>query len=68
MEFFSARLDRLLPQLDVLQQHMVLQAKEFNLSWWLSVLPLGCDRFDLSVQEFWDALTLHYRKLLLGLP
>ena len=32
------------------------------------MLPLGHDQFDLSAQEFWDALALHYRKPLLGLP
>ena len=67
-ELFSARFDSLLPQLDVLQQCTVLRAKEFNLSRWLSVLPLQRNQFDLSAQEFWDALALRYRKPLLGLP
>ena len=58
-ELFSARFDNLLPQLDVLQQRTVLRAKEFNLSQWLSVLPLQCDQFDLSVQEFWHIIESH---------
>ena len=67
-EYFSCKFDALLPQLDPLQQRSVLRAKEFNLSGWLSVLPLERDQFDLSPQEFRDALALRYRKLLLNLP
>ena len=39
-EHFTATFDHLIPQLGCLQQHAVLHAKEFNLSGWLSVLPL----------------------------
>ena len=46
----------------------VLCTKEFNVSGWLSVLPLEKDQFDLSAQEFRDALALRYRKPLLNLP
>ena len=53
---------------DPLQQRSALRAKEFNLSGWLSVLPLERDQFDLSPQEFRDALALRYRKPLLNLP
>ena len=46
----------------------MLCAKKFNLSGWLSVLPLTRDQFDLSPQEFRDALVLHYRKPMLNFP
>ena len=29
---------------------------------------MGSNHFDLSAQEFWDALTIRYCKLLLNLP
>ena len=58
----------LLTQLDPLQQRAVLHAKEFNLSGWLSVIPLERDQFDLSPQEFRDALALRYQKPMLNLP
>ena len=47
-EYFSIKFDSLISQLDPLQQRAVLRAKEFNLSGWLSVLPLAQDQFDLS--------------------
>ena len=67
-ECFSIKFDSLISQLDPLQQHAVLRAKEFNLSGWLSVLPLARDQFDLSPQEFRDALALRYRKPMLDFP
>ena len=39
-----------------------------HLSSWLTVLPVGQNHFDLTAQEFSDALALRYRKLLLNLP
>ena len=38
------------------------------MSSWLSVVPLESHHFDLSPQEFRDALALRYRKPLLDLP
>ena len=67
-EHFTATFDHLLSQLDSLQQHAVLCAKEFNLSGWLSVVPLEKDQFDLSAQQFRDALASPYHKPLLNLP
>ena len=67
-EYFNEKFNALLPQLDPLQQRAVLRAKEFNLSGWLSVIPLERDQFDLSPQEFCDALALRYRKPMLNLP
>ena len=66
--FAAAMFDHLLPQLDCLQQRTVLRAKEFNLSGWLSVVPVEKDQFDLSAQPFRDALALGYRKPFLNLP
>ena len=40
-EYFTNKFDSLISQLDPLQQCAVLHAKEFNLSGWLSVLPLA---------------------------
>ena len=68
MSFFSERFNVVLPQLDPLQRHAVLRAKESHLSGWLSVLPLERDQFDLSPQEFRDALALCYMKPMLNLP
>ena len=67
-EYFNGKFNALLPQLDPSQQRAVLRAKEFNLSGWLSVIPLERDQFDLSPQEFRDALALRYRKPMLNLP
>lgn len=51
---------------DALQQRAILRVKDCN-SYWLSVVPLQSHHFDLSSQEFRDALALRYRKLLLSL-
>ena len=50
---------------DSLQQRAILLAKDCNLSSWLSVMPLESHNFDLSPQEFRDALALWYIKPLL---
>ena len=39
-----------------------------KLSNWLSVLPIAKFHFDLSPQEFRDALAIRYRKPLLRVP
>ena len=39
-----------------------------DLSGWLTVLPMSQDHFDLTAQEFHDALALGYRKSLLNVP
>jgi len=43
-------------------------AKMNNLSGWLTVLPVSQDHYDLTAQEFCDALAMHYRKPLLNVP
>ena len=64
-EYFNTKFESLFSQLDLLQQRAVLRAKEFNLSGWLSVLPLARDQFDLSPQEFRDALALRLLLIML---
>ena len=44
-----------------------MRAKDCN-SAWLFVIPLECHHFNLTSQEFQDALALQYRKPLLNLP
>ena len=63
-EFFST----LLPQFDGACRRSVERAKSNDLSGWLTVLPMSQDHFDLTAQEFHDALALRYRKPLLNVP
>jgi len=65
---FNDELCQLLPLFESLQQRAILQAKDSNISSWLSVLPLARSQFNLLVQEFWDGLTLQYKKPLLSVP
>jgi len=65
---FNDECFQLLPLFDSLQQQAILQAKNSNISSWLSVLPLARCQFDLSAQEFWYGLALRYKKLLLSVP
>ena len=67
-EFFHQKFDELLPSFDSVRRRAILRAKEFNISSWLSVLPLKSYHFDLSAQEFRDSLALRYRKPLLCIP
>ena len=57
-----------LQQLDLQQQRAILRAKGSKISLWLNVLPVSRHQFDLSAQEFRDALAIRYRKPLLGIP
>ena len=51
---------------DQTHQRVLQRAKDNDLAVWLSVTPVENNHFDLSVQEFWDALAIRYRKLLLN--
>ena len=55
-------------QLNDVQQRAVIRAKDEKMSSWLTVLPVAKHHFDLSAQEFRDALAIRYRKPLLGVP
>ena len=50
------------------QQRAIVRAKDGKISSWLNVLPMSKHHFDLSAQEFRDALAIRYRKPLLGIP
>ena len=58
----------MISQLDDLHHRWMEHAKMNNISGWLTVLPVGQNHFDLTAQEFCDALALRYRKPLLNLP
>ena len=58
----------LLPQFDGVCRRSVERAKLNDLSGWLTVLPTSPGYFDLTAQEFCDALALRYRKPLLNVP
>ena len=57
--------DNLLSSFDLSQQCFFLQAREHQISSWLSVMPLERSQFDLSAQEF---RALRYKIPLLCLP
>jgi hypothetical protein len=58
----------ILPTLENCQQRATLRAKDEKISSWLTVLPVAKHHFDLSAQEFRDALAIRYKKPLLGIP
>ena len=51
------------PRLRALQR-----SRTNDLSCWLSIMPIKKDNFDLTAQEFRDALAIRYKKLLLNIP
>ena len=53
---------------DQTHQRVLQRAKDNDLAVWLSVTPVENNHFDLSAQEFRDALAIRYRKPLLNLP
>ena len=57
-----------LPSLTSLTSRAVQQAVDSHTSGWLSVLPLTHHHFDLSAQQFCDALCLQYHRPLSLLP
>ena len=46
----------------------IRRAIDFQTSGWLTVLPLTCHHFDLSPQQFRDALSLRYHRPLSSMP
>jgi len=65
---FVKNLNCLFPSFDPLRQYTTLQAKEYNLSSRLAVMPIERDQLDLSAQEIRDSLALCYRKPMPCLP
>ena len=55
-------------ELDPLHRRAIERARTNNLSAWLSVMPIEKDNYDLTGQEFRDALAVRYRKPLLCVP
>ena len=49
---FDEEFGQLFALFNSMQQQTILQAKDDNISSWLSVLPLARSQFDLSAQEF----------------
>ena len=67
-ELYSDKFDALLGSFDSVHQRAILRAKNEKISGCLTVLPLAKSHFDLSPQEFWDALAIRYRKPLRSTP
>jgi len=67
-DHFTTLFEQLITMFESLQQWAILRCKNSNLFSWLSMVPLEGHHFDLSPQEFRDALALHYKKPLLNLP
>ena len=65
---FRLLLSSLLPGLPSLTSHAVQRAVDSHTSGWLNVLPLTHHHFDLSAQQFRDALCLRYHRPLSLLP
>ena len=55
-------------QFDGIKQRAILRGKQGKVSNWLTVLPLARHHFDLSAQEFRDALAIRYKKPLVCAP
>ena len=55
-------------ELDPLHRCAIERARANDLSAWLSVMPIEKDNYDLTGQEFRDALAVQYRKPLLCVP
>ena len=53
---------------DSTHQRVLQTARDNDLGVWLSVTPVESNHFDLSTQEFCDALAIRYHKPLLNLP
>ena len=68
MNYAMMSFSTLLPQFDGVCHISVERAKLNDLSGWLTVLLTSRDHFDLTAQEFCDALALRYQKPLLNVP
>ena len=65
---YSQLFDDLLLEFNAYHQRAILRAKDQNIPAWLTSLPLARNQFDLSAQEFRDALALRYKKTLTWMP
>ena len=64
----QAKYNDIFEQSDKCHQRVMERMKGNKVSSSLTVLPIERSHFDLSAQEFRDALALRYKKLLLSLP
>ena len=55
-------------ELDPLRSRALQRSLGNDLSAWLSVMPIERDNYDLTAQEFSDALAVRYKKPLLSIP
>ena len=60
--------DDMSTRIDQQQYCAVCRAKDDKMSSWLTVNPVAKHHFDLTAQEFRDALAIRYRKPLLEIP
>ena len=55
-------------ELDPFRSRALKRSRDNDLSAWLSVMPIEQDNYDLTAQEFRDALAVRYKKPLLCIP
>ena len=66
--FCKERFESVIGRFDGVKQRAVLRGRQEKVSNWLTVLPLARHHFDLSAQEFRDALAIRYKKPLICVP
>ena len=64
----NSKFDSILNKFDQSHQRAIRRAKDTKISSWLTVVPAAKSHFDLSAQEFRDALAIRYKKPLLRIP
>ena len=65
---YDALFSTLYLELDPLRSRALQRSRDNDLSAWLSVMPIERDNYDLTAQEFCDALAVRYKKPLLSIP
>ena len=65
---YDALFSTLCLELDPLHSRALKRSRDNDLSAWLSVMPIARDNYDLTAQEFRDALAVRYKKPLLSIP
>ena len=67
-EHIQSALSALLSSVSASARRAIERAVDFGVSGWLTVLPLAQYHFDLSPQQFHDALSLRYNRSLILMP
>ena len=65
---YDALFSTLCLELDPLRSRALQHSRDNDLSAWLTVMPIERDNYDLTAQEFRDALAVRYKKPLLSIP